>query len=493
MVLHVEKLKRVRKRKKITAEELAKMMGISRVTVGAWENAGRIPSEAKIRMLAKVLEIPVNEISDLDPDITISEIKLAPLASSISAVLAGDKTKNLIRQTNLFTGITGMIKELSDARLIIGAMVSSLPSIFYIKGTDLKYITASEAFLKNLSLNKNYDVLGKTDFAFFPQNEAKINHEMDKDVVASGQSIIDKECCIPGTRKAKWGIMSKIPILDSEGRLEGVVGYFVDITERRKAEEKYDRIVNISPNLICVTGMDGYFKFVNPAWEKLLGYTGEELLSKPVASFIHPDDIVRNNAERANLARGNLTLDFENRYIHKDGSIRHFLWTAAPMPDEKLIYSIAIDITERMQVEEALRVHQVELEMQNEELRRAHVELEALRGRYFDLYELAPVGFCTLSEKGLILEANVRTAAMLGMNRSALVKQPFTRFILPEDQDIYYQKRKTLLATGKPQAWEMRMLHSDGSTFRAYLQAAPAQNKEFMLTLNDISDIKKDK
>lgn len=324
MELHVEKLKSVRKRKKITAEELAKMMGISRVTVGAWENAGRIPSEAKIRMLAKVLEIPVNEISDLDPDKTISEIKLAPLASGISAVLSGDKTKNLTRQANLVSGITGIIKELSDARLIIGAMVSSLPSIFYIKGTDLKYITASEAFLKNLSLNKNYDVLGKTDYDFFPQNEAKINNEMDRQVIACGQSIIDKECYIPGNRKTKWAIMSKVPILDTEGRVEGVVGFFVDITERRKAEERYDRIVNMSPNLICVTGMDGYFKFVNPAWEKLLGYTSGELLSKPIISFIHPDDIVRSNAEMASLARGNLTLDFENRYIHKDGSIRHF-------------------------------------------------------------------------------------------------------------------------------------------------------------------------
>ncbi len=491
MELHIEKLRAVRKRKKVTAAELAKMMGISRVTVGAWENAGRIPSEAKIRMLAKVLDIPVNEISDLTPDRTISEIKLAPLGASISSILHRDKEKFLSRQTNLVSGIMSMFKELSDARLIIKAMLSSLPSVFYIKGSDLKYITASEAFLKILSLNKNYDVVGKTDADLFPGNEAKTNDEMDREVIACGKSILDKECYIPGNRKSRWGIMSKIPILDSEDRLEGIVGYFIDITERRKAEEKYDRIVNMSPNLICVTGMDGCLKFVNPAWEKLLGYTGVELLSKPVASFIHPDDIVRSNDERANLARGSLTLDFENRYIHKDGSIRHLLWTAAPIPDEKLIYSIAIDITERMQVKEVLRVHQVELEMQNEELRCAHVELDALRRRYFDLYELAPVGFCTVSEKGLILEANVKTAAMLGMNRKKLVEQPFTRFILPEDQDIYYHKRKTL-ATGKPQAWKMRMLHSDGSSFRAYLQAAPTQNKEFMITLNDISSLKKD-
>jgi PAS domain-containing protein len=82
-----------------------------------------------------------------------------------------------------------------------------------------------------------------------------------------------------------------------------------------------------------------------------------------------------------------------------------------------------------------LRVHQIELEMQNEELRRAQVELDAARARYFDLYDLAPVGYCTLSEPGLILEANLTAATLLGVPRGALVKQPISRFILPEDQD----------------------------------------------------------
>ena len=92
-----------------------------------------------------------------------------------------------------------------------------------------------------------------------------------------------------------------------------------------------------------------------------------------------------------------------------------------------------------------LRVHQIELEMQNEELRRAQAELDAARARYFDLYDLAPVGYCTLSEQGLILEANLTAATLLGVARGALVKQPFTRFILKEDQDIYYLHRKTAL------------------------------------------------
>lgn len=140
MELHIKKLKAIRKSKKITAEELAKMMGISRMTIGAWENARRVPSESKIRILAKILHIPVSEISDLPPDKIISEIKLKSLSASISSALSGDEQKNLIRQTNLVSGITGIIKELSDLRLIVRSLISSLPTLFYIKGSDLKYI-----------------------------------------------------------------------------------------------------------------------------------------------------------------------------------------------------------------------------------------------------------------------------------------------------------------------------------------------------------------
>ena len=110
-----------------------------------------------------------------------------------------------------------------------------------------------------------------------------------------------------------------------------------------------------------------------------------------------------------------------------------------------------------------LQVHQIELEMQNEELRRAQEELEASRARYFDLYDLAPVGYFTLSEQGLILEANLTAARLLGVERSALVKQPLSRFILPEDQDIYYRHRKQLFETGAPQVWELRLLRQDAA------------------------------
>ena len=84
-----------------------------------------------------------------------------------------------------------------------------------------------------------------------------------------------------------------------------------------------------------------------------------------------------------------------------------------------------------------LQVHQIELEMQNEELRRTQQQLEASRDRYADLYDFAPVGYFTLSETSLILEVNLTAAAMLGVERSQLIQQPLTRFIVREDQDIF--------------------------------------------------------
>ncbi len=125
-----------------------------------------------------------------------------------------------------------------------------------------------------------------------------------------------------------------------------------------------------------------------------------------------------------------------------------------------------------------LRVHQIELEMQNEELRRAQEALEASRARYFDLYDLAPVGYVTISTEALILEANLTAATLLGASRGALVKQPLTRFILSEDQGIYYRHRKQLFETGEPQVCEIRMVRQGGRLFWARLEATVAQDND---------------
>jgi PAS domain S-box-containing protein len=141
-----------------------------------------------------------------------------------------------------------------------------------------------------------------------------------------------------------------------------------------------------------------------------------------------------------------------------------------------------------------LRVHQIELEMQNEELRTAQAELEASRFRYFDLYDLAPVGYCILSEQGLILEANLTAATLLGTPRSALIKQPISRLILKDDQTIYYLYRKQLFETGESQECELRLVTSDGALFWAHLKGTAAQAEDgaplCRVVISDITDRK---
>ena len=118
-----------------------------------------------------------------------------------------------------------------------------------------------------------------------------------------------------------------------------------------------------------------------------------------------------------------------------------------------------------------LRVHQIELEMQNEELRTAQADLDIARAHYFDLYNLAPVGYVSVNEQGLILEANLTAATLLGVARGALVRQRLSQFILPDDHEIYYWHRKQLFATGAPQTCELRMVSQTGSPFWARLDA----------------------
>jgi PAS domain S-box-containing protein len=118
-----------------------------------------------------------------------------------------------------------------------------------------------------------------------------------------------------------------------------------------------------------------------------------------------------------------------------------------------------------------LRVHQIELEMQNEELRRVQVELDHSQARFFDLYDRAPVGYFALDSQSLIQEANSTGASLLGITRTTLVKQPIFKFILPADQDLFYFARKRLRETRAAQSFELRMMKLDGSAFWVHMEA----------------------
>ena len=108
-----------------------------------------------------------------------------------------------------------------------------------------------------------------------------------------------------------------------------------------------------------------------------------------------------------------------------------------------------------------LQVHQIELEMQNEELRESHTALDVARSRYFDLYDLAPVGYITLNAHGLIQQANLTLASMINVSRSTLIQQPLSQLILEADEDIFYLNFKKLFKSGASQSFDLRLSKND--------------------------------
>ncbi len=269
---------------------------------------------------------------------------------------------------------------------------------------------------------------------------------------------------------------------DSEKRLQEVLEHSLDASYKRNLHtDAYD--------------------YLSPVFARLSGYTPDEMKTLPSEAsgdLIHPDDraeVDRVVAESLFSAAGTAH-QVEYRFKHKDDRYRwfHDRFTVVRDAEGRPLARIGSvsDITDRKQLEESLHTHQIELELQNEDLRRMQAELAASRERYCDLYELAPVGYLSVNEQGLILEANRNATTLLGMAQGGKpLPLPFSRFILKEDQEIYYWNRKRLLETGQPQACELRMVKQAGTAFWAQLDAsaAPAVNGKSLhrIVLHDIT------
>jgi len=143
-----------------------------------------------------------------------------------------------------------------------------------------------------------------------------------------------------------------------------------DQDERKTpADASDDRFFAISIDMLCFMDFNGFFKRLNPAWERTLGFTLEELRSRPAIEFVHPDDRERTLAQNGQVKTGAQALGFENRYLCKDGSYRWLLWNAAPDFDQQVIYSVARDITERKRAEEERDALVLELQAALREVR----------------------------------------------------------------------------------------------------------------------------
>ena len=190
------------------------------------------------------------------------------------------------------------------------------------------------------------------------------------------------------------------------------IGIFID---RRRAQDQIDRFFKLSLDMLCVAGFDGYFKRVNPVWHRVLGYTEQELLSRPYMDFIHPDDVEATLAAAKRVIEGEELVHFKNRYFHRDGTVRWLLWSAAAYPEQQVVYAAARDNTEREAAEQTLQRYARDLEASHAELAQLVKELEIAKRRAEEATETKSAFLANMSH-----EIRTPLNAILGMTALAL-------------------------------------------------------------------------
>jgi len=228
---------------------------------------------------------------------------------------------------------------------------------------------------------------------------------------------------------------------------------------RQQTQMELDRFYVLTSDMVCIAGFDGYFKRINPAWEKTLGYSSKELLSKPILDFVHPDDRQRTVIETTSLTRGGETISFENRYRCKDGSYRWLSWSARPAVDAQLVFASARDLTERRQMEEILR--------QSDERNRSIIE---------SAYD----GFISIDSKGRITDWNLQAESIFGWTRVEVLGQYLHETIIPPRyREGHVKGIQHLQATGEGPVLNKRIelsaLHRTGREFPVELAIWPLQ------------------
>jgi len=235
---YADKFKRNRELKKISVVAASNNLGIDRSTLWAWENSKRIPSEANIRAMAKLLNIDIREISTLEP---LKELQIHNFSNQVQALLnitAFNDEKRKFNIKSLKHNIEILEKELLNSSTIINALLISSDISFYIKDIENRYIVANKSFMEKIKLKTSFNVIGKIDKDFFQAKEAKINSIIDMKVLNTGESKMQYEDYIPGTRKKKWGLISKHPIFETTGKTIGLIGIFIDISKQFKIKNE---------------------------------------------------------------------------------------------------------------------------------------------------------------------------------------------------------------------------------------------------------------
>ena len=243
---------------------------------------------------------------------------------------------------------------LARERALLRTVIDSLPDFVYVKDAGCRFLLSNRAHLEALGARSLGEVVGRSDYDFFPPDLAAQYQANDRAIVEAGEAVVNRE--EPRPHGDGWISTTKVPLCAPDGAMTGIVGISRDVTEQKRAREDLDRFFALSLDMLAIAGFDGYFRRLNPAWTETLGWSLEELQSQPYLDLVHPDDRENTVREAQSLSEsGAFSIRFENRYRCKDGSYRWLLWNSVPYPEQQIIYAVAHDITYRKEAEAVLR------------------------------------------------------------------------------------------------------------------------------------------
>jgi len=247
MTFYYEKFRELRKLKKIKISYILEKLDISRSTLWLWENGKVVPSEKKIRALANLISADISTISDLKVEYERSSDELSKHKELISSwIISTDFELKKKEEKNYIylTYLKNQIKESFQAITLLKYLLNSSDSMIYVKDINNMFIATSKNLLLQHNIQDEKEIQGKDDFFIFNKIEGKLNQEEDELIIKTGRGILNKEGIIPGTRKKRWGIITKKPIFDYSGKIAGIIASMVDITDRKRNETIIDGFKN---------------------------------------------------------------------------------------------------------------------------------------------------------------------------------------------------------------------------------------------------------
>lgn len=231
------------------------------------------------------------------------------------------------------------------------AALEGADELITVMDRDYRYRLANETFLRYWGIDDRRKVVGcLAADVLGPDWFARIKPNIDRGFQGEAQEY-ETEVTYPKLGRRKVSVRRYPVFSDDKQEVIRVAVAVRDITHRTQAVQDKLQIFNLSVNLVALAGFDGYFKEINPAWTNTLGWSEEELLSRPWTDFLHPDDMEAADVCRRELSAGKAIVRLESRYRTKNGDYRWLSWKARPDLDRDVIYCVAQDVTDLKEAE----------------------------------------------------------------------------------------------------------------------------------------------